>query len=160
MAKAKQPTAAKRAISICAVVDSVGTLATRSLSGNLYLYDTNKTEGSDGFGTEQLRTRVSAGDQLLWSVLALECEAYVSIDGIDIDADVCEPERKTYPGTDVTYWIGTVKKDTAGDLPYRMSFKVGTKPEPFITPSSPSLVGARAEKAAPKTRAGAGGGNG
>ncbi|GAA2305375.1 hypothetical protein OKJ48_44355 [Streptomyces kunmingensis] len=131
----------KRPISITAVVDCVGALATGTLHGNLYFYDTNRAGGSTGAGTEELRTRVRAGDQLLWSVLALECEAYLAIDGIEIDHDLVEPERRVYPGTDVAYWIGTVKKDTDGDLGYRVRFKVGSRDEPITTTLSPSLVG-------------------
>ncbi|MFJ8820784.1 hypothetical protein ACIREE_03275 [Streptomyces sp. NPDC102467] len=132
----------RRPISITAVVDCVGALATGTLQGNLYFYDTNKAGGSTGFGTEQLRTRVKAGDQLLWGVLALECEAYLAIDGIDIDHDLVEPERKVYPGTDVAYWIGTVKKDAVGEIAYQVKFKVGSRDEAITTSTlSPSLVG-------------------
>lgn len=131
----------KRPISITAVVDAVGALATGSLHGNLYFYDTNKAGGSTGFGTEELRTRVRAGDQLLWGVLALECEAYLAIDGIIVDPELIEPERRVYPGTDVAYWIGTVKKNTTGAVPYQIKFKVGSRDEALTTPLSPSLVG-------------------
>ncbi|MFD9791573.1 hypothetical protein ACFWXK_11560 [Streptomyces sp. NPDC059070] len=132
---------AKRPISITAVVDCVGVLATGSVHGQLYLYDTNKAGGSTGFGTEELRTRVRRGDQLLWNVLALECEAYVSIDDIVVDREVCEPERRVYPGTDVAYWIATVKKDGITSVPYQIKFKVGTRTEAFTAPVSASLVG-------------------
>lgn len=134
-------------ISISAVVDVVGALATRSMHGNLYLLDTNKAGGSTGIGTEELRTRVRGGDQLLWSVLPLECEAYVSIEDIVIDEEVCEPERRTYPGTDISYWVGTVKKDDIGVTPYQISFKVGTRTDPMTTASSPVLVGESAGQA-------------
>ncbi len=137
----KQPSAApaKRTITVTAVVDTVGALATRDLGGNLYLYDTNKDGGSTGFGGGALRTSVRAGDQVVWSVLALECEAFVSIDGIRIDPQVCEPERKVYPDTDVAYWVGVVKKD-AGLTPYQLSFKVGLRDAPLTAPESPALV--------------------
>ncbi|WP_413756092.1 hypothetical protein [Streptomyces sp. MMBL 11-3] len=131
----------RRPISITAVVDIVGALATGTVHDNLYFYDTNKAGGSTGFGTEQLRTRVRSGDQLLWGVLALECEAYVAIDRIDIDPELCEPERRTYPGTDVAYWIGTVKKDAVPDTPYQIRFKLGSRDQPLTTTLSPSLVG-------------------
>jgi hypothetical protein len=130
----------RQPISISAVVDVVGALATRSMSGNLYLLDTNRAGGSTGIGTEELRTKVQEGDQLLWTVLPLECEAYVSIDDIVIDREVCEPERKTYPGTDISYWTGTVKKGRAGDTPYQITFKVGTRTDPMTTVSSPVLI--------------------
>lgn len=128
-------------ISITAVVDAVGALSSGSVRGHLYMYDTNKAGGSSGFGTEELRTRVRMGDRVLWNVLALECEAYVGIAGIDIDKDVCEPERKVYPGTDVAYWIGTVKKDDISVVPYQIRFLVGTRAEPIVTALSPTLVG-------------------
>lgn len=137
----RKTTTSRRPVSITAVVDAVGALAQESLQGNLYMYDTNKTEGSTGFGTGELRTRVQSGDQLVWSVLALECEAFVAIDEILIDKAVCEPERKVYPGTDVAYWIGTVKKHDVGVVPYQISFRLGTRDEPMTTNLPPALVG-------------------
>jgi hypothetical protein len=136
----------RRPISITGVVDCVGALATGSMQGNLYFYDTNKAGGSTGFGTEQLRTRVRSGDQLLWSVIALECEAYVAIDGILIDHELCEPERGVYPGTDIAYWTATVKKDTTEDTSYQVRFRIGSRDEPITTTLSPSLVGQFQEK--------------
>ncbi|GAA2236824.1 MULTISPECIES: hypothetical protein [Kitasatospora] len=139
--KPRQKTAPKRPISITAVVDCVGMLAARSTSGHLYLYDTNKAGGSVGFGTEELKTKVRTGDQLLWNVLALECEAFVAIDDIVIDPEVCEPVRKVFPGTDVAYWTGTVKKDGLSAVPYQIKFRLGTQAEPITTTLSPALVG-------------------
>ncbi|MFC8449537.1 hypothetical protein [Kitasatospora sp. NPDC057223] len=136
-----QESVPKRPISITAVVDCVGALASRSMQGNLYLYDTNLAGGSTGLGSEELQTRVRRGDQLLWNVLALECEAFVGIDGIEIDPEFCTPERKVYPGTDVAYWTGTVKKDSAEPVPYRISFVLGTRTEPVTTTLSPALIG-------------------
>ncbi|MFB4304278.1 hypothetical protein [Actinomadura sp. NTSP31] len=151
--KAKPPEPrATRPVSITAVVDPVAVLATGSLHHNLYLYDTNKTEGSTGFGTEELRTRVRAGDQLLWNVVVLECETYAALDEIVIDEKVCEPERKVYPGTDIIYWTGTVKKTITEPVPYRLKFRLGTITEPFSI-STPALVGqtsAPAPAGAPK----------
>ncbi|MER5862903.1 hypothetical protein [Kitasatospora sp. NPDC002040] len=140
--KPRQPAPVpKRPVSITAVVDCVGALASRSMQGNLYLYDTNRAAGSTGLGTEELRTKVHRGDQLLWNVLALECEAYVGIAGIEIDPEFCEPERKVYPGTDVAYWTATVKKDSAEPVPYRISFLLGTRAEAVTTTLTPALIG-------------------
>jgi len=139
--KQRQSQASKRPISITSVVDCVGALAAQNTRGHLYMYDTNKAGGSVGFGTEELRTKVKAGDQLIWTVLALECEAYVAIDDIVIDKAVCEPVRKVYPGTDVAYWIATVKKDSTADVPYQIKFKLGTQTEPITTALSPALAG-------------------
>jgi hypothetical protein len=131
-------------ISIVAVVDVVGSLATRSLGGNLYLYDTNKPEGSTGLGTEELHTSVRKGDQILWTVFSLECETFVRIADVSIAEDICRPERRTYPGTDVTYWVGTVTKDLTELVPYQISLTVGARPEPMLAPKSSALIGAGA----------------
>jgi len=128
-------------ISIRAVIDVVGALATGSLSGNLYLLDTNRANGSTGIGTESLRTRVRKGDQVLWTALPLECEAFASIEDIVVDKEFCMVESRTYPGTDVSYWIGTVKRDTE-IATYYIKFKLGTRMEAMTTASPAFLVGA------------------
>lgn len=141
--KAKQSDSlATRPVTITAVVDCPGILAAGSTTGNLYLYDTNQANGSAGFGTEELRTRVKKGDQLLWNVIVLECETYVSIDGVVIDEQVCVPEKKVYPDTDISYWTGTVLKDITAPVPYEIRFLLGTRTEPFTTAVPPALVGA------------------
>jgi hypothetical protein len=104
------------------------------------MLDTNGDGGSTGIGTETLRTRVARGDQLLWDVIPLECEAFAAIDEIVIDEDFCAVERRTYPGTDISYWVGTVKRDR-GEVPYHIRFKLGIRPEPMTTASTPFLVG-------------------
>ncbi|MFG2003956.1 hypothetical protein ACGFNU_32845 [Spirillospora sp. NPDC048911] len=131
----------ERQVSITAIVDCVGSLATGTLLGNLYLYDTNKAGGSSGLGTGELTTKVKKGDQLVWTALALTRETYVCIHGIDIDGEVCVPERKVFPETDVSYWVGTVKKDVEQFVPYQLQFKVGRKDEPMTSPLSPGLAG-------------------
>ncbi|NJL41799.1 MAG: hypothetical protein HC899_37845 [Leptolyngbyaceae cyanobacterium SM1_4_3] len=110
------------------------------MSGQVYFMDTNKANGSTNQGTENLKTVVEAGDRLVWTVISLECEAYAAIDEIVIDEDYCKPEKKTYEGTDVSYWIGTVKKDVK-IIPYNIKFKAGTRAEPITTASSLYLVG-------------------
>lgn len=134
------PTTTKT-ITIASVIDVVGALATDSLAGQVYFMDTNKAEGSTGQGTENLRTAVSAGYRLVWTVIFLECEAYAAIDEIIIDPEYCEPEKKVYDGTDVSYWMGTVKKDITSPVPYTVKFKVGTRDESIPTASPLYLVG-------------------
>ncbi|MDL4816211.1 hypothetical protein [Actinomadura opuntiae] len=136
--KAKPPES--RPVSITAVVDPVAALASGTLEGNLYLYDTNKAEGSTGFGTLDLRTRVRSGDRIIWNVVVLECETYAALDEIVIDEKVCAPERKVYPNTDIAYWTATVKRHVTEPVPYRLKFRLGTVTEPYAV-SSPALVG-------------------
>ena len=130
-------------ITITAVVDIVAALASETLSGNFYMLDTNKLNGSTGIGTENLRTVVKKGDKLIWNVFALECEAYACIDEIIIDRNYCEPERKAYDGTDFVYWAGTVKKDIKV-LAYNLKFKLGSRSEAMSALSKPCLVGPNA----------------
>lgn len=126
-------------ITIAAVIDVVGALATDSLHGQVYFMDDNKSNGSTGHGTENLKTVVQQGDRLVWTVTFLECEAYAAIDEIIIDKECCEPEVKVYEGTDVSYWVGTVKKDITL-IPYTIKFKAGTRAESIPTASPLYLV--------------------
>ena len=130
-------------ITVVSVVDIVGALSTETLEGNIYFMDTNKAGGSKDLGTESVKTAVKKGDRVIWGVQALECEAFAAIHGIIIDKDFCEPERKVYPGTDVSYWMGTVKKDI-DSLSYHIQLKVGTRTEPMTTVTELYLIGANA----------------
>ncbi|MBO2458500.1 hypothetical protein [Actinomadura violacea] len=136
--KAKPPES--RPVTITAVIDPVAALASGALEGNLFLYDTNKAEGSAGFGGTDLRTRVRSGDRIIWNVVVLECETYAALDEIVIDEKVCTPERKVYPNTDIAYWTATVKRHVTEPVPYRLKFRLGTVTEPYAV-SSPALVG-------------------
>lgn len=128
-------------ISIVSVVDVVGALANNTLSGNIYLVDNNKIGGSTEEGTESLKTHVKEGDDVVWVVQPMECEAHANIEGILIDSDCCEPQMKFYEGTDVSYWVGKIKKGaTQGDYPYSLQFKVGSRIEDMATSAIPMLV--------------------
>ncbi|MFM6818012.1 MAG: hypothetical protein ACKPKB_17685, partial [Dolichospermum sp.] len=69
-----------------------------------------------------------------------ECEAYAAIDEIIIDKKYCEPEKKVYEGTDVSYWSGTVKENVQL-VPYTIKFNVGTRAESIATASPLYLIG-------------------
>lgn len=131
--------AQERTVTIASVVDVVGALATDSLGGHIYFLDTNREHGSTGQGTESLATVVNKGDRLVWIVLGMECEAYVSIDDILIDKNFCAPEKKFYEGTDISYWSGKVKKDLEL-MPYTIKLKLGSRAEPMVTTSELSLI--------------------
>ncbi|MGC5010754.1 hypothetical protein ACLQ2R_08325 [Streptosporangium sp. DT93] len=130
-----------RPVTITAVVDPVAALASENLDENLYLYDTNRSSGSTGFGTPELHSRVRKGDTLLWNVIPLECETYVSLVDIEIDPKVAEPTQKVYPGTDIVFWTAEVKQDLTEPLPYRLSFLLGTVTTPFTPKARPALAG-------------------
>lgn len=137
--KPERPTS--RPVTITAVVDPVAVLASGDLDDNLYLYDTNRKGGSDGFGTPELRTRVRKGDTLVWNVIPLECETFVSLSGIEIDRRIAEPTRKVYPGTDIAFWTATVKQDLTGPVLYQLSFLLGTVVEPYTGTAAAQLAG-------------------
>lgn len=132
-----------KTISVVSVVDIVGALSMETLGGNIYFMDTNKAGGSQDLGTESVKTAVKKGDRVIWGVQALECEAFASINDIVIDKEYCQPEKKVYPGTDVSYWMGTVKKDI-DSLPYHIKLNVGTRTEPMTTVTELYLIGATA----------------
>ncbi|MEV4095849.1 hypothetical protein [Streptosporangium saharense] len=134
-----------RPVTITAVVDPVAALASENLDDNLYLYDTNRADGSTGFGTPELRSLVRKGDTLLWNVIPLECETYVSLTGIEIDPQIAEPTQKVYPGTDIVFWTAEVKQDITEPVPYRLSFLLGTVSTPFSPTARPVLAGPAAE---------------
>lgn len=131
---------AEKTITIASVIDVVGVLATDSTLGQVYFMDTNKAGGSTGQGTEGLRTAVEVGDRLVWTVIFLECEAYAAIDEIIIDPEYCEPVKKIYDNTDVSYWSGVIKKEIKL-LPYTIKFKVGTRAESVATATPIYLMG-------------------
>jgi hypothetical protein len=117
-------------INIMSVVDAVSALADGALDQSIYLYDTNKANGSTGLGTGYLETKVNLGDTLIWNIIAIEPEAFVDIESIDIDTAYCNPQKRYYPGTDVAYWIGQVQKPLS-ELPYQVHYKVSTREGTF-----------------------------
>lgn len=131
-------------IAIVSVVDVVGALAANNLSGSFYLFDDNKRKGSLDEGTELLKTKVFKGDQVVWISIPLECEAYVSISGVEIDKkykDYCDVRKDVYPGTNVVYWLGDIKKELDGPIPYSLKFKLGSHKGDLATSNAPTLIG-------------------
>jgi hypothetical protein len=141
-------------IAIVSVVDVVGALADDTLTGSIYLIDDNKANGSTDEGSEVLKTKVKKGDQLVWVCVPLECEAYVSITGVEIDEkyrEYCDPKKAVYPGTNVVYWLGEITKELDVIIPYNLKFKLGSHKDDMATTASPSLIGDGPEAAAAKT---------
>lgn len=128
-------------ISIVCVIDVVGALANNTLSENIYLVDNNKINGSTQEGTEFLKTMVQEGDDIVWVIQPLECEAHASIENVLIDNDYCTPEKKYYQGTDVCYWTGKIKKGiNIDEIPYSLQLKVGSRVDLMASNSTPKLV--------------------
>jgi hypothetical protein len=126
-------------ITILCLLDVVGALSEQTLTTNLYLFDNNKANGSSGEGTGQLKTKVKAGDTLIWTIVALEPESYAAISAITIDPAVCTPVQRMYPESDVSYWEALVLK-VVPETPYRITFEIGTKKQPLETEITPTLI--------------------
>jgi hypothetical protein len=112
-------------INVKSIIDVVGALDDNTLAGNCYLYDDNRRGGSLNQGTHKLATAVKKGDQIIWTVTPMECEAYADITAINVPHDICEVKRYTYDGTAIVYWLGTVK-EAVDDLPYSITLNVGS----------------------------------
>ena len=130
---------------IVAVVDVVGALATDTIDGAVWLLDSSKDGGSTNEGTGRLTTAVQEGDELLWTTMSLECEAFAAIDLVEIDPAYCDVTREVYPGTDIAYWLGTIVKDPGTTLiPYKLRFALGSRVE-RMSLSGPAITGGRAD---------------
>lgn len=129
-----------KTITVFVIVDVVGALADDELDKNIYLLDNNKSNGSKNEGTGTLKTKVSKGDTIIWSIYSIEPEAYAAISDIVIDEKFCTAEQKNYEGTDVNYWLGKVKEDIE-ILSYKIKLDLGNRKGSFITEKLPSLIG-------------------
>jgi hypothetical protein len=140
-------------IAIVSVVDVAAALAADTLTGSVYLMDNNKANGSTDEGSEVLKTKVRKGDQLVWVCVPLECEAHVNITGVEIDnkyREYCDPTQAVYPGTNVVYWHGEIKKDLDVTIPYHLKFQLGSHNGDMAMTAFPSLIGNGPETAAVK----------
>ncbi|WP_320198801.1 hypothetical protein RMR16_018615 [Agrobacterium sp. rho-13.3] len=113
-------------INIRVIVDPAGALEDNRLSGHLHMIDNNRLAGSQNQSTDHLSTAVSPGDRIVWSLQSIECEAYVALHSVNLPTDICDVQKNTYPGTNVSYWTATVKQ-AVGDLPYGLVFEIGSR---------------------------------
>jgi hypothetical protein len=129
----------KKTVTIVTVIDIVGALTTRSLDGVTFLFDDNRRFGSDGLGTASLRTKVRAGDTLVWTTFPLEVEAFVGISEVVIAPAICKPERRRFPGSDIIYWQAIVL-DCSDEVPYQIKYFVGDDQTVMSPTRSPFLI--------------------
>jgi hypothetical protein len=129
-----------KTISILSLIDVLGALAQDSMKANVYLFDNNKSMGSVNEGTGRLKTKVNAGDRLIWTLMSLEPEAFAEISNISIDPEICRTQKKMYPQSDVVYWEGEVLKEAAS-TPYKITFVIGYKKQTMETEETPELIG-------------------
>ncbi|ARC89911.1 hypothetical protein [Rhodovulum sp. MB263] len=141
----------KRVITVMGLLDVVGALSEDALDSDLYLFDNNGAAGSSGHGTSCLKTCADAEDLVVWEVMPLECEAFARIDDVLIDeqyAPYIDLESGVYAPTSVVYWAARILKPLPPEgVPYRLAFRVGSRPEPLIAEASSFLVSPPAERA-------------
>jgi hypothetical protein len=68
-------------------VDVLSALYSDSLEGNVYGFDTHLSHGSQGFGGQELVTSVHSGDKIFWSAISLECEAPITLSGVEFHSE-------------------------------------------------------------------------
>lgn len=123
------------------MIDVVGVLSSESLMGNLYLFDNNRRYGSNNEGTGILKTFVKEGDQIIWTAVPIEPEAFASITSVDIDENICHLEKGKFEGSDIDYWKATVLKNI-DSISYQITYKLGNSINNFTTTEEvPFLIG-------------------
>jgi hypothetical protein len=133
-----------RNITVKAILDVIGALVDLQLRDSLYLFDSNRAHGSQDLGTSELSTAVCKGDNIHWMVAPLSCETFVEISAISIPAEICRLEQKTFPGTSIRYWAGTMLQDI-DLLPYSLTFSLGPVGMQMTTGNGPRLIGQKCD---------------
>lgn len=88
-------------IDILIAVDVAGALAAGSLTGCVYLVDTNGYLGSWNEGTSSLSTACQDGQLVSWSVTPVDAGSAVSIAGFSgdcVDQKICVPAADPFQG--------------------------------------------------------------
>ncbi|MGY4567094.1 hypothetical protein [Bradyrhizobium sp. USDA 3256] len=88
-----------------------------------------------------LATAVAPGDEIIWTLLPIECENHAAIRAIKLPAEICEVRRETYPESDVSYWVGTVRQPV-GDLPHGLTLELGSRMRTLDSSADAHLIDA------------------
>lgn len=121
-------------VTIRVIIDVASALETQSLENCLFMFDNRRLAGSTGEKTNQLCTVVSPGEQIMWTVMPFECEAYVALKNICFEGnDLFEAKERSFENTNVHYWELTTPKPPPKDAAngpayiYSMEFDVGDR---------------------------------
>lgn len=141
---ASSPGPVKQATNVMALVDVVGALGSGTLAGSLFLFDNNRWAGSTGHGTGSLSTVAQQDDVVVWTTMALECEAFARLQLVEIDsayAEYVELDAGAFSETPEIYWLATILKPLPADgVPYRLSYRLGSADAPYRTAVESRLV--------------------
>ncbi len=121
-------------VTIHTIVDVATALEARALDNVMFMFDNRRAEGSKNQRSNRLCSVLLPGEEILWTIAPLECEVYIAIKDIHFEKNKKFKNTKhLFPGSDVSYWIGTVRPEAveeakkAGPLRYRMMLEVGGK---------------------------------
>lgn len=103
-------------------VDVLSALHAQSLEGNIFGFDTNLASGSTGLGGPSLSTAVEPGDHLIWTAIPLECEAPVTLTGVEFTRPEFVPVLRKRAGV-TTIRLIVPEFDTVE--PYTLTFAFG-----------------------------------
>ncbi|QIG95540.1 hypothetical protein [Bradyrhizobium sp. 6(2017)] len=142
-----------KAISVRMVVDVLAALETDTLAGSLYMIDNNRLGGSRNQATAALATAVAPGDRIIWTLVPIECETHAAVRAIELPAEICEVRRETYPGSDISFWVGSVKQPV-GNLPYVLTLELGSRTRTLHNGTDARLIEAALQTSPDATRTG------
>lgn len=106
----------RKCITTAIVTDALGILATKSLEGNLYLFDDNRRSGSYGEGTSGMVTVLDFKEQkpedyeLAWFIMNLRPDVSVEIADMQAGSDAVLIERHVYEETSISCWVARVRR--------------------------------------------------
>jgi len=138
------PEPVQQATNVMALVDVVGALGSGTLADSLFLFDNNRWAGSTGHGSGSLSTVAEPGDVVVWTTMALECEAFARLQLVEIDiayADYVELDAGAFSETPEVYWYARILKPLPeGGVPYRLSYRLGSAHAHYRAPVESRLV--------------------
>lgn len=138
------PETVSQATNVMALLDVVAALSSGTLADSLYLFDNNRWAGSTGHGTGRLSTVAEPGDVVVWTTMALECEAFARLQQVKIDiayAEYVALDAAAFSDTPEVYWFARILKPLpAGGVPYSLSYRLGSADEPYAAPVESLLI--------------------
>ncbi len=125
----------RQATNVMALIDVVQALGSGTLARSLFLFDNNRWAGSTGHGTGSLSTVAQQDDVVVWTTMALECEAFARLQLVEIDSSYAEYvalDAGAFSETPEVYWFATILKPLPADgVPYRLSYRLGSADAPY-----------------------------
>jgi hypothetical protein len=127
-------------VNILVVVDVIGALSDGTLAGNLSMVD-DSPYGSAGQGTAELHTICHRGQQVQWSVVAVDVQTPVEIRGIRFGSPSEDEEPKDTSALALNTWAGVVPPYAAPgtSYPYRLELQMYEGDGGILSIESPVL---------------------